>query len=119
MIQYGDFNTNVNMDEIILLLAERYEEDLMDQPQTFHIRESYVIKSKVHNPDTTMYMELLSSKHADEYYKNMNDKIQIIMRRDTWEVFTRKSADDHNVLPGKWSFKCNNKPDWTIRKFKA
>ena len=49
----------------------------------------------------------------------MDDEIQSLMRREKWEIFLRKSVADHNVLPGTWSFKCNRKPDWTIRKFKA
>ena len=49
----------------------------------------------------------------------MDDEIQILMRRDTWEIVSRKSVSDHNVLPGTWSFKCKRKPFWKIRKFKA
>ena len=49
----------------------------------------------------------------------MDDKIQSLMRRDTWEIVSRKSVDDHNVLPVTWSFKCKRKPDWKIGKFKA
>ena len=49
----------------------------------------------------------------------MYDEIQSLTRRDTWEIFLRKSVSDHNVLPGTWSFKCKRKPDWRIRKFKA
>ena len=46
----------------------------------------------------------------------MDDEIQSITRRETWEMVLRKSVADHNVLPGTWSVKCNRKPDWTIRK---
>ena len=49
----------------------------------------------------------------------MDDEIQSLMRRYTWDIVSRKSVADHNVLPGTWSFKCKRKPDWTIRKFKA
>ena len=49
----------------------------------------------------------------------MDDEIQSLITRDTWEIFLRKSVADHNMLPGTWSFKCKRKPDWTIRKFKA
>ena len=49
----------------------------------------------------------------------MDDEIQSLMRRDTWEIVSRKSVADHNVLPGTCSFKCKRKPDWKIRKFKA
>ena len=41
------------------------------------------------------------------------------MRRDTWDIVSRKSVSDHNMLPGTWSFKCNRKPYWKIRKFKS
>ena len=49
----------------------------------------------------------------------MDDEIQSLMRRDTWEIVSRKSVAGHNVLPGTWSSKCKRKPDWTIRKSKA
>ena len=49
----------------------------------------------------------------------MDDEIQSLTRRETWEIVLRKSDADQNVLPGTWSFKCKRKPDWTIRKFKA
>ena len=49
----------------------------------------------------------------------MDDEIQSLMRRDTWDIVSRKSGADHNVLPGRWYFKCKRKTDWTIRKFKA
>ena len=64
-------------------------------------------------------MEALSGENLEEYFKSMDDVIQSIMRRDTWEIVSRKSVADHNVLPGTWSFKCKRKSDWTIRKFKA
>ena len=34
-----------------------------------------------------MYMEALSGENSEEYFKAMDDEIQILMRRDTWEVF--------------------------------
>ena len=49
----------------------------------------------------------------------MYDEIQSLMRRDTWEIVSRKSVADNNVLPGTWYFKYKRKPDWTIRKFKT
>ena len=64
-------------------------------------------------------MEALSGENLEEYFKVMDDEIQSLTRRDTWEIVLRKSVADHNVLPGTWSFKFKRKPDWTIRKFKA
>ena len=32
-------------------------------------------------------MESLAGDHADDYYKAMDDEIQILMRRDTWDIF--------------------------------
>ena len=40
------------------------------------------------------------------------------MRRDTWEIVSRKSVADHNMIPGTWYFECKRKPDCTIKKFK-
>ena len=91
----------------------------MDSPSTFHIIEYCVSKSQIHNPYTPEYMEVLSIEHADEYYKAVDDEIQSLMRRDIWEVVSRKSFSDHNVLLGTWSFKCNRKPGCNISKFKA
>ena len=64
-------------------------------------------------------MESLLGENTDEYFNAMDDKIQSLTRRDTWEIVLRKSVADHNVLPGTWSFKSKRKPDGTIRKFKA
>ena len=66
-----------------------------------------------------MYMEALSGENAEEYFKAMDDEIQILMRMETREIVLRKSVADNNVLPGTWYFKCKRKYDWTIRKFKA
>ena len=83
------------------------------------MRESYVLKTQSHNPDTPNYMEALSGENTDEYFKAMYDEIQNFMIRDTWEIVSINSVSDHNVLPGIWYFKCKRKPDFTIRKFKA
>ena len=91
----------------------------MDKPSTLHVRESYAIKTQSHDHDTPSYMEALSGENSEEYFKAMDDGIQSLTIRDTWEIVLRKSVADHNVLPGTWSFKCKRKPDWTIRKFKA
>ena len=45
MIQDRDLNSNVDTDDIPSLLAEWDEEDCMDTPSTFYIRESYAIKT--------------------------------------------------------------------------
>ena len=50
-------------------------------------------------------MEALSGENSEEYFKAMDDEIQSLMRRDTWEIVSRESVADHNVLPGTWSFK--------------
>ena len=91
----------------------------MDTPSTFHMRESYVIKTQSHDPDTPTYMEALSSENVDYYFKSMDDEIKSLMRRDKWGIVSRESVADQNVLPGTWYFKYKRKPDWTIRKFKA
>ena len=64
-------------------------------------------------------MEALSGENSEEYFKEMDDEIQSLTRRKTWEIVSRKSVADNNVLPEKWSFKYKSKPDWKIRKFKA
>ena len=77
----------------------------MDTPSTFHMGASYAIKTQSHDPDTPTYMEALSGKNPEEDFKAMDGEIQSLMRRDTWEIVSRKSVADHNVLPGIWSFK--------------
>ena len=69
------------------------------------MRESYALKTQSHDTDTPTYTEELSGENLEEYFKAMDDEIQSLMRRNTWEIFSRKSVDDHNVLPGSWSFK--------------
>ena len=105
MIQDSYFDSNVYTDENLSLLAEWDAEDCMDTPSTFHMRESYDLKTQSHDPDTPTYMEALSGENSEEYFKAMDDKIQSLTRRETWEIVLRKSVADHNVLPGTWSFK--------------
>ena len=105
MIQDRDINSNVDTDDILLLLAERYAEYCIGTPSMFHMRESYALKTQIHDPDTLKYMEALSGENLEEYYKATDDEIQSLMRRDTWEIILRKSVADHNVLPETWSFK--------------
>ena len=62
MIQDRDLNSNVDMDDILSLLAEWDTEYCMDTPSTFYMRESYAIKTQIHDPDTPTYMEALSGE---------------------------------------------------------
>ena len=83
MIQDGEFDINLYTYKILSLLVEWDEEDCMNAPSLFHMREYYVLKYQRHNPDTPTYMEALSGGHAYEYYKLMDDEIQSIVIRDT------------------------------------
>ena len=83
------------------------------------MREYYVLKNQSHDPDTPTYMEALSGENAEEYFKVMDDEIQSLMRRDTWDIVSRKSVANHNMIPVTWYFNFKRKPDLTIRKFKA
>ena len=69
------------------------------------MRKFYRPKSQSHDHDTKMYMEALSGKHADGYYKATYDEIHILVRRQIWEVVPRKSVAGHNVLTLTCSFK--------------
>ena len=77
----------------------------------FHTRESYALKTQNHDPDIPTYIEALSGKNSEEYFKEMDDEIQSLMRRDTWEMVSRKSVADHNMLPGTRSLNCKRKSD--------
>ena len=91
--------------DILSVLADWDAEYFIDMPSIFHMREYYVPKSQSHYPDTPTYMEALSGENAEEYFKEMDDKIQGLMRRGTWEIVSSNSVSDHNVLPGTWTFK--------------
>ena len=39
----------------------------------------------------------------------MDDEIQSLMIRYTWEIVSRKSVADHNMLPGTWFLKFKRK----------
>ena len=118
MIQYEDFNSNIDTDDILSLMNEWNTEYCMDAQSELHMREYYVINSQRYDTVTTAYTEDLSGEHADEYYKAMDGEIHGLTRRGKWEVVPRKSVADHNVHPGKRSFKCKRKPDLTIMKLK-
>ena len=65
MIQFCNLNSNVDTDEIISLLAEWDADYCMDMPSAFHMRESYVLRTKIHDPDTPTYMEALSGENDE------------------------------------------------------
>ena len=65
MIHNGDYDRNVDPDEILLLLADWDAEDCMDTPSTFHMGEYYVLKSQSHDTDTPTYMEALSGENLE------------------------------------------------------
>ena len=73
-IQDRGLNSNVYTEDMLLLLADWDAEDCMDTPSTFHMRESYVLKSKIHDPDTLNYMEALSGEKPEKYFKAMVDE---------------------------------------------
>ena len=58
-------------------------------------------------------MEALSGENSEEYFKAMDDEIKILMRRDTWDIVSRNSFADNNLLPGTWYLKCKRKHDCT------
>ena len=119
LIQDGNLNKNVDLDDILSSLVEWDSEYCMDTPSTFQMREYYVLKYQIHDPDVSTYMEALSGENKDGYFKSMDDEIQSLMGRDTWEIVLMNSIADQNMLPRTWSFKCKRKPDRMIRKFKA
>ena len=55
--------------------------------------------------------DLNINENTDEYFKEMNNEIQSLTRRDTWDIFSKKSVADHNMLPGTWYLKYKRKPD--------
>ena len=48
------------------------------------------IKRNIDNIASSVYMihdrDLISNDNTDEYFKAMDDEIQSLMRRDTWEI---------------------------------
>ena len=62
MIQDRDFDSNVDTDDILSLLADWDAEDCMDTLSTFHMRELYVLNTQIHDPYTPTYMEALSDE---------------------------------------------------------
>ena len=86
MTQDRDLNSNVDTDYMLLLLDGWDTEDCMDKPSTFNTKEYYVLKYQSHDPDTPTYMEALSGENLEEYFKAMDDEIQILTRRDTWDI---------------------------------
>ena len=65
MIQDRYLDSNVDTDDILSLLDEWDAEDCMDTPSTFHMRESYALKTQSHDPDTPTYMEGLSGENPE------------------------------------------------------
>ena len=119
MIKYEDLNISVYTDDILSLLAEWDKEDCMENPSTFHVRESYVLNTQNHDPYTPTYMEALSGENLEEHFKVMDDELQSLMIRYTWDIVSRNSVTDHSMIPGTSFSNFKIKPDWNISKFKA
>ena len=66
IIQDRDFDSNVDTDDILSLLAEWDAEDCMDTPSMFHMKESYALRTQSHDPDTPTYMEALLGENLEE-----------------------------------------------------
>ena len=62
MIQYWDYDSNEDTDDILSLLAEWDAE-----------REYYDIKTQIHDPDISTYTEALSGENLEEYIKAMDN----------------------------------------------
>ena len=90
MIQDKDLSSNIDTDDILFLLDEWDAENCIDTPSTFHMIEYYALKNQSHDPDTPTYMEALSGESSEEYFKAMDDEIQSLMIRYTWEIVSRK-----------------------------
>ena len=65
MIQDGDYDSNVDTDDILSLLPDWDVEDCMDMQSMFHMREYYVLRSQIHDSDTPTYMEALSGEDSE------------------------------------------------------
>ena len=79
MIQDRDYNRNIDTYDILSLLAEWDTK-----------RESYALKTQIHDPYTSTYMEALSGKNPEKYFKAMDDEIQSLMRKNTFKIVSRK-----------------------------
>ena len=66
MIQDRYFDSNVDTDNILSLLAWWDSEDCIDTQSMFHMRESYALKTQSHDPNTRTYIEALSGENLEE-----------------------------------------------------
>ena len=62
MIQDKDYDSTVDTDDILSLQDEWNAE-----------RESYAIKTQIHDHDTPIYMEAFSGENPEEYFKAMDN----------------------------------------------
>ena len=65
MIQDGYYDSNIDTENIIDLLADQDPEDFMDTPSTLHTREYYALKSQSQDYNNPMYMEALSGEYME------------------------------------------------------
>ena len=86
MILDGDYDINVDMDNILSLPAELDVEDCMYIPSLFHMREYYVLKSQGRDPDTPTYMEALSDENAENTSMQWMRKLKLL-REGPYERF--------------------------------
>ena len=88
-----------------------------DQTAQFFQPQAYVPK-KVSDPDTPTYREAVFGENGEEYWKGMKSEIEVLTKRQTWEVLPRTSVPKGEVIvPGTWIFRCKRRPaGWFVSK---
>jgi hypothetical protein len=79
----------------------------------------YAATKKRKDPDTPDYALAMSGEDKEAYLLAMQNEIEELKKKDTWQVVPRINATGKNILPSTWAFKKKRYPDGRARKHKA
>ena len=115
---------NPDLKEIVALLADLDLEHCFEYPTATYLSEAYAhLAKKNKDPDTPSYWDAVTGEEADFWYDAMDEEIDNLVKRRTWDIIRRSDIGVKyklgQIVPTTWAFKKKRYPDFTFRTFKA
>ena len=110
------------MQDVWALLADKDVNDAFCHPKVF---DEYLANAAAKNKDedSPTYLEALTGPYEEQFREAMNEEIEGLVKRNTWDLVPKSSIGKENpkgeILPTTWAFKVKRHTYYSIRKFKA
>ena len=110
------------MDDVWAMLADQDVNNAFSHPKVFDEYNTFAA-ARNKDEDSPTYLEALTGPHEKQFREAMNEEIERLVKRNTWDLVPkssiRKENPDGELLPTTWAFKIKHHTDYSIRKFKA